>query len=251
MGTTPHGAVPIVFVWPFVTSEELAALVKGYSKARLEVYLRLANADPDAAWMLLEWEHRLAAALWADVARCELIIRNAIHGALQHIAQRPDWHDSLDRLGIRGRDRSRVDEAHDRIVAEGKAVTVDRIVANLSFTFWVNLTSASYDRTLWSRGLDQAFQLQRRKTVHDAMTRVKDLRNAVAHHAPLVQDLRHETSHDRLTKDLRALQYLVRWTNPTLASRLLASPAAELLTKRPSGNASKPDAGSVASRDQS
>lgn len=217
----------------FVTNEELAALVHGYSKARLEVYLRLSGTDLDQAWLLLEWEQRLAAALWTDVARCELIVRNAIHTALQRIAQHADWYDRVDRLGIRGKDRSRIDEAHDRIVQQGKPVTVDRIVAHLSFTFWANLTSASYDRTLWSRGLDQTFQLERRKAVHDAMTRVKDLRNAVAHHSPLVQDLRNETSQDRLTKDLRALHDLVRWTNPMLAARMHPSKAGQLLVQRP------------------
>lgn len=221
-------------------NDDLAALVNGYSKARLEVYLRLTRADPDRAWSLIEWEHSLAAALWVDIARCELIVRNTIQTALQRIARHTDWHDHIDQLAIRGRDRARVDEAHDRIVEERKAVTVDRIVANLSFTFWVNLTSASYDRTLWSRGLDQAFHLQRRKTVHDAMTRVKNLRNAVAHHAPLVQDLRHETSNDRLAKDLQALHNLIGWTNPVLASRLPSSPAIQLLAARPYLNIMKP-----------
>ncbi len=54
-----------------MTNDELAALVAGYSKARLEVYLRQVNADPDRAWALIVWERCVAAALWTDIAHCE------------------------------------------------------------------------------------------------------------------------------------------------------------------------------------
>lgn len=41
-----------------MTSDELGALIDGYSKARLEVYLREVNAYPDRAWQLIIWERR-------------------------------------------------------------------------------------------------------------------------------------------------------------------------------------------------
>jgi hypothetical protein len=45
-----------------------------------------------------------------------------------------------------------------------------------------------------------------------------------------------QTSKDRLTKDLRALHDLVRWTNPILAARMQPSTAGQLLMQRPNQN---------------
>ena len=193
-----------------MTEDELASLVGAYSKARLEVYLRAVNADPDRAWQLIVWERQMAAALWTDIAHCEVIVRNAIQRSLQQVAGHDDWHDQLPKLGITGADRRRVDEAIQRLHDEHRPVTADRVTANLTFTFWTNLVSTTYDRTLWRNGLHRAFRSAPRRDVHAAMERVKALRNRIAHHDPLVKDTKTETAQSRLLLGSRAAHQLIK-----------------------------------------
>ena len=195
-----------------MTNDELSALIAGYSKARLEVYLREVNADPDRAWQLIIWERRVAAALWTDISHCEVIVRNTIQQNLQRLAGHEDWYDRLPKLGIIGADRRRVDDAIQRLHDEHRTVTADRVTANLTFTFWTNLVSTTYDRTLWRNGLHRAFQSAPRRDVHAAMERVKALRNRIAHHDPLIKNTSTETAQSRLLVGPRATHQLIRWT---------------------------------------
>ena len=152
-----------------MTDEDLRALVAGYSKSRLEVYLRAVSADPDRAWNLIVWERHVAAALWTDISHCEVIVRNSIQRCLQEVGGHEDWHERLPQLGIIGADRRRVDDAIQRLHDEHRPVSADRVTANLTFTFWTNLASTTYDRTLWRNGLHRAFQSAPRRDVHAAM----------------------------------------------------------------------------------
>ena len=58
-------------------------------------------------------------------------------------------------------------------------MTVDRVTAASSTTFWTNLIGPIYDRTLWRNGLATSFSRAPRRDVHAAKERVKTLRNAV------------------------------------------------------------------------
>jgi hypothetical protein len=217
-----------------VTHDELAALVAGFSKPRLEVYLLSVAADPDRAWELIQWEQRVAASMWTEIANCELVVRNAINRSLQDQAGTLDWHDQLPRLGVHGADRRRIDEVIQRLVDEHRVVTVDRVVANLTFTFWTNLVSSAYDRTLWRNGLADTFGRAPRRDIHAGMERVKTLRNAIAHHQVLVKDSRSETSNERLERGVAAIHRLIRLTTlPLLADKLCTAQTKELVKQRP------------------
>ena len=200
----------------------------------LEVYLRQVNADPDRAWALILWERRVAAALWTDIAHCEVIVRNAIHRSLQTQAGSSDWHDRLPQLGIRGADRARVADVVQRLHDAHRPVTVDGVTAALSLTFWTNLVGPSYDRTLWRNGLAASFSRAPRREVHAAMERVKALRNAIAHHAALIKDNRTESSEERLRRGLTAAHGLIRRTTPAaLADLVCSGDTAAVIAQRP------------------
>ncbi len=150
------------------------------------------------AWALIVWERRVAAALWTDIAHCEVVVRNAIHRSLQTQAGSSDWHDRLPQLDIRGADRTRVDDVVQRLHDEHRPVAVDRVTAALSLTFWTNLIGPSYDRMLWRIGPGLELLACASLRIHAAMERVKLCRNAIAHHASLVHDIRTESSEERL-----------------------------------------------------
>ena len=72
-------------------------------------------------------------------------------------------------------------------------------MANLSFGFWVSLVGpggkrgnnceANYEKTLWRPALRQAFRYPKpllRKEVHIRLDRLRNLRNRIAHHEPIL-----------------------------------------------------------------
>ena len=79
----------------------------------------------------------------------------------------------------------------------------DKIVAELTFGFWVTLLNSEYELTLW-KGLRQAFphmpkKYRKRKNVSSPCNALRKLRNRVFHHESICWDLDYITEiHDRL-----------------------------------------------------
>ena len=134
-----------------------------------------------------------------STARCkvwEVALRNAIH---RRLAERygEAWYDNPDA----GLDRGAVERiASARMVSarDGHDEGPPRIVAALSFGFWVSLLGpggrvaagrkANYEMTLWRPALRGAFvhcARLTRKEAHRPLNSLRTLRNRIAHHEPV------------------------------------------------------------------
>lgn len=169
------------------------------TSGRFGKYLRAAGGDPDRALLLYDWNARLAAAFFRDLAHLEVGLRNAYDRALSaHPAlSGQDWLTDGGALLLfrrhyvtesgRRRDknrtpRRRIKEArersgHDRGAPRGKAV------AELTFGFWSYLTDDLHEKTVWVPALHRVYRPGAdRKRVNAALAELRELRNRAAHH---------------------------------------------------------------------
>lgn len=96
----------------------------------------------------------------------------------------------------------------------GGKYTADDIVAELSFGFWVSLTSKTYDRSLWVPYLHRAFPLYRgpRGRLHYDLQTMRLFRNRIMHHEPI--------HHRHLEADHQTILRLLGYLSPSLIDQL-------------------------------
>ena len=151
------------------------------------------------------WNLELSAALIPCLEASELALRNAIHQAMckaylpAHEGTFPNgqpadeewWFDAK----VRGRDLlqerdwRKVTEAYDKIPKNGEPIT-PRVVAELSFGFWVELLNSNYDETIvvpmlgtTMKNVQKAYTPNRTHGwLRERFGEIRDLRNRVSHH---------------------------------------------------------------------
>lgn len=183
--------------------------------------MALVAGDRQRALELYSWNCQMAAACGRDLGHLEVAVRNAYHKELEHIF--PGWLWSLaphnnsrtPNNGIFANATYRVPRNKQQSLewlnggalkslyqARSKAgvprnnhtrssrVPDGKIVASLTFGFWVFLTEPIRANILWNRALANAWAGKDRGWVHDHMENLNELRNRVAHMEPLLGNTR-------------------------------------------------------------
>jgi len=189
------------------------------SSERLTSYMAATKGDLSAAIELYDWNQAISAAMFADLARLEVVVRNVIHQTLQDYvaaggATTP-WYTNATFFPGRAGQRSKqnIADAQYRATRNSRTETEGRVVAELMFGFWRFLCARQYLTTLWVPVLASAFPnhptgnaRQVRSDVEARMERLHFLRNRVAHHEPI-----HRRS---LNNDRTAILELAEWISP-------------------------------------
>jgi hypothetical protein len=133
------------------------------------------------AIQLYERNTELSEALYAVLQGLEVALRNSIHSVMTAHHGRDDWYDHV---VLRDVERGRIADARVMIQQSGKPVTSGKMVAELTFGFWVALTAKDYATSLWIPYLHRAFPQKRlaHGVVHRRLNNIRKLRNRVAHH---------------------------------------------------------------------
>ncbi|SRR6266481_2762083 len=152
---------------------------------RLTRYLAFTNGDRQKAIQLYEYNTRLSKAMFGIIQPLEIAFRNVVNRALVSGLGRPDWYVA----GIlAGPELVSIDKARQSLYQWRKKETPDRIVAELTFGFWVRLLSNGYEQSLWGPHLRRCFPYgpkPDRKLLQKRFLKIRDLRNRVAHHEPI------------------------------------------------------------------
>ncbi|MEN5291708.1 hypothetical protein [Stenotrophomonas lactitubi] len=170
------------------------ALRRALSAERLSTYERIASTcSPDVtAESLYLWNMRMCGALMMPVHLCEVVIRNAAASVLarQHGPRWP-WNDAFRRrlpASSSAFARTALEQAACR------ATSTSEIVANLPMVFWQQLFTCRFDSTLWIPALNgvlrhapSAHPSVIRKAMHVDIGRIRNLRNRIAHHEPILE----------------------------------------------------------------
>lgn len=178
------------------TDETLDELETALSPERPGTYLDATGGDRERAIRLHAWNTAVSAAFYGPLQGLEVALRNAMH---RRLAERygPAWYDhpgaGLDRGAV-----GRTAGAGSELARDGHGDDPARIVATLSFGFWVSLLGpggrteaghkANYEMTLWRPALRGAFAHRAtltRRQPHRPLNALRILRNRIAHHEPI------------------------------------------------------------------
>lgn len=176
----------------------LDALERSLSAPRLAPYLKRALGDKQLAIKFYLWNARLSKAFLYPLHVAEIVVRNAMHGALSNSYGGPDWIFkppfplTTESLATLTTAQKRLNVRRSRQQNPNR-ITSDDLVAALTFDFWSNLFRYDYD-TVWSSAgtlnavfpkLPSSFG---RPDVQRLVADVNDLRNRIAHHEPIHTD---------------------------------------------------------------
>ena len=174
----------------------LAEIEEALSRERLRTYLDAAGGDRERALRLYAWNTDVSGAFYGPLQGLEVTLRNAMSRCLAGLYGLAWWDHPEARL-----DRGalmRIVDARSKLARSGHRNDTSRIVATLSFGFWVSLLGpgghiesgqkANYEMTLWRPALRQAFPYRdtlTRRQAHGPLNGIRELRNRIAHHEPI------------------------------------------------------------------
>lgn len=174
----------------------MRALYAAISSERLTRYLKLAEGDKRRALQQYAYNAALGSAFHGPLQALEVTLRNAVHIAITE-ERGVNWFDGP---GLEQPQQDAVRNAKEDLRWERGPQDPGRIVAGLSFGFWVALFAKRYEKELWRPVLHQCFNpRQDRRRLHDRLNRLRRLRNRIVHHEPI------------LHWDLRADHDLILW----------------------------------------
>ena len=140
------------------TPATIVALEETISQDRLTSYLAETQGDKTKTFQLYAWNAAISAALYVPLQGLEVTLRNALHGQL---TQRfgAQWYDQRTvRTILSPRTIERLETTKTAI---RHPVTPSRLVAELSFGFWISLLGPGpkkrYEFQLWRSALRKAF----------------------------------------------------------------------------------------------
>ncbi len=169
-----------------MTEQELKYYLSG---PRFNVYLAKTNNDFDKAYRLYKVNIELSEAFYPILSVLEVSLRNAVNEALKLHFNDPYWFKNSLPVEF----LPYVSEATQKLTAQRKNITADRIIAELNFGFWNRLFNRHYTGLLW-KPLRLIFKntpkhLRQRDTIADALYRIRTLRNRIYHYEPIFGNL--------------------------------------------------------------
>jgi hypothetical protein len=153
----------------------------------------------------------ISAALWVHIMAFETTLRDFTSEKLQKIYGVFDWWlvpNLLSRSDLKD-----INYAIRRLNGRQLPISNENVVANLSFSFWVELLSKRYHQKIWMK-LVKFFPAYpgRREDFYNKAREIRNLRNVIAHHGPI---LRRD-----LFRDHAYLHELTALLNPELANEV-------------------------------
>jgi Abi-like protein len=166
------GLPPSPYSPQFITSIE-----RTVTRERLRRYLVAVHQDVAKALLLYEYNVALSEALFGLLHGLEVTLRNAIHCQLTASYGNASWYDSAPLSPYWS---AQVADAKNKVGA-----IPGKIIAELTFGFWVELVSRPNHNVLWAgRKLNRAFPHATcsRAAIHRRLKTIHRLRNRISHH---------------------------------------------------------------------
>jgi hypothetical protein len=162
----------------------LNTLEKFLSAERLASYYSITRGNRWIGIQLYERNTECSEALYGVIQGLEVALRNAIHNIMTDAVGTQEWYD---KVAWDEPELNAIQEAKQKIKDRQLKETPGRVIAELTFGFWVKLTSSNYEQSLWFKYLHKIVpKTVRRKVLHGKLIQAKTLRNRIAHHERIV-----------------------------------------------------------------
>lgn len=200
--------------------DEADAIRQALSAPRMSTYERaVAYSSPEALTPLdlYLWNAQISGAFLPALHVCEVILRNAVAGALERIYG-SDWPRERVFIESLPAPRSGYKPREDLNHAARKYPLTSKVIPELKFVFWQRLLTSKHDERIWSVCFDDAFPhmprdsplSRRREELYNQIDHVRDLRNRIAHHEPIFRR--------DLALDYQRIRTIVSWRCPVTAA---------------------------------
>lgn len=169
----------------------LQQVVGSLTPQRLGKYLAATNNDPRQALRLYVLNTQISSALLSDLHYVEVVLRNKFDVELT-AGFGATWFDDPVFLALMNpRSQGIISKAKrdaKKHWPRGMALPPGKVIAELMFGFWLNLTDSSLEHRLWVPHLHKAFRPRtapKRSEFNHKLERLRQLRNRIAHHEPI------------------------------------------------------------------
>ncbi len=162
---------------------------KVFSTERMSRYYAAHADDETKAMEHYQANIELSSSFYACLSVFEVALRNALNRELTTLFGRPDWYKIIaSKPGLNGLNYYII-EAQRHISSRGEIVNASKIVAELTFGFWVSLMNSQYEKILW-HDLRRAFPYlpkvrKQRKNVSAPLNNFRVFRNRIFHNEPI------------------------------------------------------------------
>ncbi len=195
------------------TEENLNDFEASLSQERLGTYLDSTDGDREEAVQLHVWNTAVGSAFFGPLQILEVTLRNSMNRRLSETYGEA-WYDNCE-TGLNRRAQDLISRVRYKLDNVGHGDVPHRIVAALSFGFWVSLLNTghprgNYEMTLWRPALRKSFphcDRLRRSQAFEPLNRLLKLRNRIAHHEPIF--LRN------LNEEHNLILEITGWISPT------------------------------------
>jgi hypothetical protein len=165
-------------------------LEKHFSTPRLKRYRTARGGDETRAAVDYTNNVLLAEAMFPMLNVVEIALRNAIHIRLSRLYGRPDWWEAWVNDPQFNWQNKEVSNAKAKLTRRHEQQTPDKVLAELNFGFWSSLFNSQFQQVLW-KDLRLVFarcpkQQRKRHNISAALNQIRDLRNRIFHHEPLL-----------------------------------------------------------------
>ncbi len=165
-------------------------LEKHFSAARLGRYRAARDGDEAGAAADYAVNLKLAEAMMPVLNILEIALRNGIHTRLSTRYGRQDWWEVWVNNSIFSWQNREIANALAKLRRRHEPQTADKVIAELTFGFWSSLFNSQFQEVLW-KDLRLVFArcpkpLRQRHNISAALNQIRDLRNRVFHHEPLL-----------------------------------------------------------------
>ncbi len=211
-----------------------AKLESIFSTVRLSRYLNACGGNIEKGLELYKYNIQASQALYPLISVLEIALRNRIDRELaKHykdqdwlLTQQADFADNpqllyKDDFGVVRRDhffRSKIDKAERKLTFRGSAITHVKLLAELTFGFWVKFYDTGPIKILRGAPL-QAFTNKpgvKLARVHSHLNSIVTLRNRISHNEPICFDKHGKLCLDTLRQYIFDIEDALRWIDADL-----------------------------------
>lgn len=176
---------------PANDAASLSQLEETLTRPRLSKYLKATRYNLQQALRLYIQNTQVSAAMMADLHYIEVALRNKLD---RELAARfgPEWFKDATFLNlVDGRSQAillKAEKSASKHWPKGAALPPGKVIAELTFGFWLELTDRRLEHKLWVPVLHKAFaprKAPKRSVFNQQLEKLRQLRNRVAHHEPI------------------------------------------------------------------
>lgn len=174
--------------------------------------VRLKAYGDDSNNILLEkyiYNLKVSESLYPALSLLEVTLRNKICYAIEALICK-DWliNELNQQNLLLDKEYKKLVETADKIEKDGKKVTNDRLISELTFGFWIHLCSKPYKPKLWDKKgfTELVFPNYQKGCIRNISLIQKDLldilrlRNRISHHEIILNGSRTPEQYNKLTK---------------------------------------------------